>query len=175
GYSQFPQGFDPLLQRGMSAKERRQGAAPEHGFYNAQGRRWCSRETGRAPLESKAILSEKKYANAFVQIAIPNPRVIPFRPPKYWPTSIRKSVSAPSRKVVRITLIVPLIFCYVRTTLNLTYFAETGECPGTAQPVSIRFARRRRVVSPACARTAWRPSARRGPRARDRPAEFYLP
>src|SRR5262249_11937209 len=115
----------------------------------------CSRETGLAPLEYRAILSEKKYANAFDRIAKPKPIAMPFRPPKYCPTRTRNNVRTVSRNVVRRTLIWPQSL-----SLSDLYF--------------IRFAPRQRVVSASHARTASSRFYHHDQRARDRPAEFSL-
>ncbi len=64
--------------------------------------------------------------NALVQIAIPNPRVIPFRPPKYWPTSIRNNVSTANKKVVRMNLIVLLVLDTSKQVESLPPSREGG-------------------------------------------------
>src|SRR5215469_4466956 len=43
-------------------------------------------------------------------MAKPKPTVMPVRPPRYWPNSISRSVSATSKQVVRKTLMVFLSF-----------------------------------------------------------------
>src|SRR5579859_555182 len=80
-----------------------------------------SRATGWAPLEYNAILSEKKYANAFETIANPSPMTMPPRPPRYCPTITRNSVNAVSKNVVRKILIESQCL----STANISTYLDT--------------------------------------------------
>src|ERR1700722_1845903 len=59
-----------------------------------------SRLIGTAPLDFRAILSEKKYAPPFIAIAIINASVMPRSPPKAAPANNSSNVSAVSRNAV---------------------------------------------------------------------------
>src|SRR5258705_4510702 len=54
----------------------------------------CSRETGCAPLEASAILSEKKYAAKFITTAIPSAICMPPRPAIAPPATTSTTVRA---------------------------------------------------------------------------------
>src|ERR1700677_3525597 len=60
----------------------------------------CSRMMGTAPMDIRAILSEKKYAAPFMSTAKIRPSSRPLRPPKAWPTNSNSRVSAVSRNAV---------------------------------------------------------------------------
>src|SRR5579872_56850 len=64
---------------------------------------------GRAPLDMRAILSEKKYAMPFIRMAITRAMVIPPRPPNACPTNNSSSVRAVSKNaVLRVFIVISL-------------------------------------------------------------------